>query len=735
MARRSRKQRDASSAAAESVAEKNRSKVQSLLDDQPSHTTPAPTAGPVPGTVTEPEEPVEAAAVEAAEAAAPEEKTASVTEEAPPEEPKKASARPEKVSAVRTSVLPGFGSPGFKLFQIILGGVLLAIGLFFQFSDDDAEGASFMSIAFLVVAFLILSYEVIWEGFRKLVRGRLLDSDVLVSVGTIGGIFVGQFPEATAAMFLYVLAGFFTSLNASHSDALFGALEDFEVDSVCVARDGGYTNVPPEKVWPGEIILVRENELVPIDGRVAAGTGTLDTAMLTGETAPKSVFAGDTVPAGSVVTSDELQIATTASYRNSTAQKILDFLYDDSAEESREGEFIRKFSKAFGIVVIVLGLALGIVPSLLTGNWSEWMRIAFTFFMVAGTGELLLQEPLCFENGLGTAFYNGVCVRGDGPFEQLSRAEKVVFNKTGTLTNGEPDVIDMIPEEGYHTAQLLEAAAKAEALSDHRIAKCIAKAYGKSIDTSELVGFSEVPGLGVSVYVDGHRIVAGNARCMLAEGIDVRESHQAGNKLHVAVDQQYMGCIVTSDTARRDSRETVEGLHDMGITGVTMLTGGARGAAKLLAEELGVDEFGAELAPEDKEAALQTYAKNLSKDGSLVFVGDGVKDAALLDLADAGVALGAYRSNSVFDTADTVVVPEIPSRVVNTIRTARRTFRAARVNTIITLVLKAIVMVLAVVGITGLWSAALVTLISAVYTSIACRSIRAGWDAKPKEQD
>ncbi|MBP5272519.1 MAG: HAD family hydrolase, partial [Clostridia bacterium] len=220
---------------------------------------------------------------------------------------------------------------------------------------------------------------------------------------------------------------------------------------------------------------------------------------------------------------------------------------------------------------------LGIVPSLLPGNWHEWMRIAFTFMILAGTGEHLLQGPLCFENGLGTAFYNGVLVRGDGPFEQLANAEKVVFNKTGTLTKGEPDVIDIIPAEGYKAATLLEMAAKAEALSGHRIADCIRKAYGKEIDEEELVGFTETPGLGVIVYVNGHRLVAGNARCMLAEGIDVRESHQAGNKLHVAVDQKYMGCIVTSDNARKDSEETIRGLHDMGLSGITMLTGGARG--------------------------------------------------------------------------------------------------------------------------------------------------------------
>lgn len=716
MAKKRHRRGDASVAAGEAVVGKSRDKVESLLNDQPSHTDTLKRPEPAPEPVPEPEAPKKDAT-----------ETVSFQQEPPLKEETPPPPRPDKTSAVRTSVLPGFGSPGFKLLQIILGGILLGIGLFFLFSQKDAEGASFMSIAFLVVAFLILSYEVIWEGVQKLFRGRFLDSDVLVTIGTIGGIFVGQFPEATAAMFLYVLAGFFTSLNASHSDALFGAMDDFEVDTVSVARDGGFMSVPPKEVATGETILVRQNELVPIDGTVAGGSAVLDTVLLTGETAPKTVFAGDRVLAGSVVTSDDLQLVTTASYAKSTAQKILDFLYDDSAEESREGEFVRKFSKAFGIVVIVLGLGLGIIPSLLTGNWTEWMRIAFTFLMVAGSGELMLQVPLCFENGLGTAFYNGVCVRGDGPLEQLAHAEKVVFNKTGTLTKGEPDVIDMIPEEGYHTNQLLEAAAKAEALSDHRIAHCIANAYGKSIDTSELVGFTETPGMGVSVYADGHRIVAGNARCMLEEGIDVRESHQAGNKLHVAVDRNYMGCIVTSNTVRRDSEETVKGLHDLGLEGVTMLTGGARGASKLIAEELAIDEFGAELGPEDKMAALQTFAQKLSKDGSLVFVGDGVKDAALLGYADAGVALGALRSNRVFDTADTIIVPEIPSRVVKTIRTARQTFQSARINTVLTLVLKAIVMVLAVVGITGLWSAALVTFISAVFTSIACRRIRAGW--------
>lgn len=710
---------DVSSKAADSVAEKSKNKVQSLLDDQPSHTdemppTPMPTIIQDEQAINPEPEPIEAPDPEEFQ---------ETHQELPKPQP-----RPEKVSAVRTSVLPGFGSPGFKLFQLIAGGVLLAFGLFFEFSDTDAEGANFMSIAFLVVAFLILAYEVIMDGISKLFHLKLLDSDVLMTIACIGGVFVGQFPAATAAMFLYVLAGFISSLNASHSDALFGALEDFEVDSVYVYRDGGFQSVAPERVWPGETILVRQNELVPIDGVVAGGSGLLDTVLLTGDEAPKYVFAGDKVYSGMVVTSDELQIVTTCPYAGSTAEKVADFMYDDSAEESRESEFDRKFSLAFGIVVIVLGLALGIVPSILTDNWHEWMRIAFTFMILAGSAELLLHGPLCFENGLGTAFYNGVLVRGDGPLEKLSRAKKVVFNKTGTLTKGEPDIVDMIPAEGYRSAQLLEMAAKAEYLSDHRIAACIRKAYGKKVDQATLVNFKEVPGFGVSVYVDGHRLVAGNVRCMLAEGIDVRESHQAGNKLHVAVDQKYLGCIVTSDTSRRDSREAIDGLHDLGLEGVTMLTGGARGPSKLLAEELGIDEFGSELAPEDKIAALQTFSQRLGDEGTLVFVGDGIKDRQLLAFAEPGVALGGFRTTDVYDTTDVIIMPESPSRVVNLLDTARRTFTLARANTVVTIALKAIVMVLAVVGIASLWTAAAVTLVSAILTGIGCRAIRAGWE-------
>ena len=717
---------DVSAKAADTVTEQSKNKVQSLLDDQPSHTDQAPPT-PMPSLLQD--EKAINPDPEPIEAPDPEE----YKEEH--QELPKAAPRPEKVSAVRNSVLPGFGSPGFKLFQLIAGGVLLAFGLFFEFSDTDAEGASFMSIAFLVVAFLILAYEVIMDGFSKLVRLKLLDSDVLMTIACIGGVFVGQFPAATAAMFLYVLAGFISSLNASHSDALFGALDDFDVDSVYVYRDGGFQSVHPEKVWPGETILVRQNELVPIDGVVAGGSGLLDTVLLTGDEAPKYVFAGDKVYSGMVVTSDELQIVTTCPYVASTAQKVADFMYDDSAEESRESEFARKFSLAFGIVVIVLGLGLGIVPSILTGDWHEWMRIAFTFMILAGSAELLLHGPLCFENGLGTAFYNGVLVRGDGPLEKLANTKKVVFNKTGTLTKGEPDIIDMIPAEGYHPNQLLEMAAKAEYLSDHRIAACIRKAYGKPIDQATLVNFSEVPGLGVSVYVDGHRLVAGNARCMLAEGIDVRESHQAGNKLHVAVDQNYMGCIVTSDTARRDSLETIEGLHDLGLEGVTMLTGGARGPSKLLAEELGIDEFGSELAPEDKIAALQTFSQRLGDNGKLTFVGDGVKDAQLLSFADSGVALDGFRSTDIYDTCDVVIVPEAPSRVVSLLDTAKRTFKIARANTIVTIALKAIVMILTVVGLASLWTAAAVTLVSAILTGIGCKRIRAGWEKEDHDSE
>lgn len=723
--------RDVSAVAADTVTEKSRAKVQELLDDQPSHTDvyqstlrETPLTKPV-------EEPVaEPAKLRFEE----EEPDVPIDRETHTKAARAAFfERPERMSAVRNSVLPGYGSPGFKLFQLILGGTLLAFGLFFEFQNTDAEGASFMSTAFLVVAFFLLCYEVVWEGIRKLLRGKFLDSDVLVAIACIGGVFIGQFPAATAGMFLYVLAMFLTSVNASHSDALFGALEDFDVDEANVARNGVFVAVAPEEVRVGETILVQKDELVPLDGVVAGGTGLLDTVLLTGDTTPKYVFAGDKVAAGTVVLSEELQIAVTAPFEQSTAQRVADLLYDDSAAESREGEFARKFSTAFGIVVILLGLALGIVPSLITGNWHEWMRIAFTFLMLAGTAELLLQGPLCFENGLGTVFYNGVVVRGDGPFEQLAHAEKVVFNKTGTLTKGEPDVIDIIPAEGYTSAQLLETAAKAEALSDHRIAACIAGAYGKPIDKHELKQFSEVPGLGVSVFTDGHRLVAGNVRCMLAEGIDVRESHQAGNKLHVAADGKYLGCIVTSDTVRRDSREAIEGLHGLGLDGVTMLTGGPRSISKVLAEELSVDEFGSELAPEDKLAALQTFASRLGKNGSLIFVGDGVKDAGLLRYADAGVALGAFRSPEVLDSADAVIIPESPSRIVNTIRVARRTFSTARTNTVVTIVLKAVVMVLAVVGLASLWAPPAVTLISALICSIGGRRIRGAWETKQKK--
>ncbi len=628
---------------------------------------------------------------------------------------------------VRTSVQPGFGSPGFKLFQLIVGSILLGVGLYFEYANGGEGTYGFLSMAFLVVAFLILSYEVIFDGVTKLFRLKLLDSDVLVSIGCIGGIFIGQFPAATAAMFFYVLAGFLTSLNASHSDALFGALDDFDSEAVYVYRESGYRLVAPEDVGTGETILVRKDEVIPIDGIVTKGSGLLDTVLLTGDESPKHVVEGDPVYSGMVVTSDMLLITTTCPYAASTAQKVTDFMYDDSAEESSESEFNRKFALTFGIVVIVLGLGLGISLGAVTGNWREWLRIAFTFIILAGNAELLLNGPLFFENGLGTAFYNGVLVRGDGPLEKLAHASKVVFNKTGTLTQGEPDVIDIRPEEGYKSAQLLELAAKAEYLSDHRIANCIRKAYGKQIDQATLVNFKEVPGIGVSVYVDGHRLVAGNTRSMLAEGIDVRESNREGNKLHVAVDEKYIGCIVTSDTVRRDSREAIDELHELGFEGVTMLTGGPRGSSKLLAEELGIDEFGAELAPEDKLAALQTFAQQ-AEGQKPVFVGDGMKDKKLLAFSEPGVALGGFRSTDVYDFVDVVVSPEAPSRVPKTIGTARRSFRLIRVNTIVSISLKAVVMILTIIGVTSLWAATAVTLVSSILTSIGCRVIRSNWE-------
>ena len=567
-----------------------------------------------------------------------------------------------------------------------------------------------------VAAYLVIGYDILRKAGKGILNGRAFDENFLMALATLGAFFLaiwtksGDYVEGIAVMLFYQIGELFQSYAVGKSRKNISALMDIRPDYANIEADGQLTQVDPDEVPVGSMIVVQPGEKVPLDGVIVEGTASLNTSALTGESLPRDVKEGDEIISGCIDMSGVLKIRTTKAFGESTVSKILDLVENASSRKSRSEAFISRFAKIYTPAVCAAALALAVLVPLgrmlagLDANWTDWIYRALSFLVVSCPCALVISIPLSFFAGIGGASKEGILIKGSNYLEALSEAKIVVFDKTGTLTRGVFEVT-AVHHSPMDEAQLLEYAALAECASSHPISKSLQKAYGKEIDRSRVTDIEELSGHGITATVDGHAVAAGNSKLMNKLGVEYHDCHSTGTIIHMAVDGQYAGHIVISDVVKPHSKEAIEQLKRAGVQKTVMLTGDAKRVADSVAAELGVDEVRSELLPGDKVAEVEKLLAAKSKKDTLAFVGDGINDAPVLTRADIGIAMGAMGSDAAIEAADIILMDDDPLQIAKAIKISRKCIGIVRQNIVFSLVVKFGCLALVAFGVANMWAA------------------------------
>ena len=578
-------------------------------------------------------------------------------------------------------------------------------------------------LAFLV-PYAVIGWDVLWKAVRNIAHGQVFDENFLMSIATVGAFATGEYPEAVFVMLFYQVGELFQSYAVGRSRQSIAQLMEIRPDYANLERDGKAEKVDPDEVAVGDVIVVKPGERVPLDGVVLEGHSTLDTAALTGESLPRPVREGDDVISGCVNQSGLLRVRVTKEFGESTVAKILDLVENASSKKARAENFITKFARVYTPCVVIAAVLLAVVPSFITGDWSQWTR-ALIFLVVSCPCALVISVPLSFFGGIGGASRNGILVKGGSYLETLAQTEIVVFDKTGTLTRGVFNVTAIHPDK-ISEAELLELAAYAESYSDHPISRSILEAYDKRVDTARIGTVEELAGRGVRAVIDGRTVCVGNSKLMDELGVKWHPCHHVGTTVHVEVDGLYAGHLVISDEVKPDAAEAIRKIKELGVKKTVMLTGDAAAVGERVGKELGLDEVHAQLLPADKVERVEALLKEKSAKGTLAFVGDGINDAPVLSRADVGIAMGGMGSDAAIEAADVVFMDDKPSKLADAIRIARKTCSIVRQNVVFALAVKLLVMVLGAFGVATMWEAVFADVgVSVIAILNAMRALRA----------
>lgn len=600
------------------------------------------------------------------------------------------------------------------LARIIVGLVVFIVVYFLPIDSwFEQPNALYIEFALFLIPYLIVGYDVIGKAIRNIGHGQVFDENFLMCVATIGAFALVFFPESephmaegAAVMLFYQVGEFFQDYAVGKSRKSISEMMDIAPDYANIMQNGELTKVDPYDIQIGSEIVVKVGERIPLDGIVVSGNSQLDTTALTGESVPRQVKTGSEVISGCVNMTGVLTIKTTKPFEESTVSRILELVENASDKKARTENFITRFARYYTPIVVCIAALLAIVPPLFLGqSWSDWVMRGLVFLVVSCPCALVISVPLSFFGGIGGASRAGILVKGSNYLETLANAETVVFDKTGTLTNGTFEVVAVHPSEGIESNKLLYLAAHAEAFSDHPIALSLKKAYDHDIDQSAIIDAHEQSGHGVSASVDGKHVLVGNDALMSENGVMSEPCELVGTILHVSADDAYLGHIIIADVIKEDAAKTIADLHKAGVKKTIMLTGDRKEVAENVAKMLRIDEFHAQLLPQDKVEAVEKLLDSTSEKGKLVFVGDGINDAPVLMRADIGVAMGAMGSDAAIEAADVVLMDDKPSNIAVAIKIARHTMRIVWENIIFALAVKFGVLILAALGIANMWLA------------------------------
>ena len=589
------------------------------------------------------------------------------------------------------------------LIRIIIAAVLIVV-----FSLLPAEG--YLRFVLFMIQYLVIGYDILKKAFKGILNKQVFDENFLMAVATVGAILLGDYSEGVAVMLFYQIGELFQSYAVGKSRRNISELMDIRPDYANIEKDGTLEQVDPDEVEIGTIIVVQPGEKVPIDGVITEGTSTLNTSALTGESLPRDAKAGDEVISGCINMTGLLKIRTTKEFGESTVSKILELVENSSSRKSKSENFISKFAKYYTPAVCYGALALAFIPPivlLIMGKpamWGDWIYRALTFLVISCPCALVISIPLSFFAGIGGASNQGILVKGSNYLETLAQTKYVVFDKTGTMTQGVFEVSGIhhneMPDE-----KLLEYAALAECSSSHPISKSLQKAYGKPIDRNRVTDIEEISGNGVIAKVDGISVAAGNTKLMNRLGIAYQDCHHVGTVVHMAIDGKYAGHILISDIIKPHAKEAIAELKKAGISKTVMLTGDSKRVADQVAGELGIQEVYSELLPADKVSRVEELLNQKSEKAKLAFVGDGINDAPVLSRADIGIAMGALGSDAAIEAADIVLMDDDPLKISKAIKIARKCIRIVYENIYFAIGIKILCLILGALGIANMWVA------------------------------
>ncbi|NOY21919.1 MAG: cadmium-translocating P-type ATPase [Acidobacteria bacterium] len=581
--------------------------------------------------------------------------------------------------------------------------LLFAVGLVFRY------GFAVNNVPLLLlfsVAYLLAGWKVLRSAFLNAIRGNLFDENFLMTIATFGAFAIGEFPEAAGVMIFFMVGEYFQDLAVNRSRRSVRSLLALKADFANLMVDGKLVRINPEDLRPGNRILVRPGERIPVDGIVVNGSSSLDTSALTGESMPRAVEEGETVLSGSVNLNGLLTVDVTKELKESTIARILELVENATARKAKTEQFITTFARYYTPVVVGLAALVALVPPLFFGAaFSVWVYRALVLLVISCPCALVLSIPLGYFGGIGKAAKTGILVKGSNFLDALSAVSVVAMDKTGTLTKGVFKVTDVVTKNGFSREQLLKTAALAEVHSTHPIAAAVREAWNGEIDLADVLEVAEQAGSGIIARTTDMEIMVGNDRLLHRQKIDHDTCHVRGTVVHVVIDKNYAGYLIIADEIKEDSAASVRKLKELGVKKVVMVTGDSRGVAESIAKQAGVDEVHAELLPEDKVSVIEKLQQETGGKGKVAFVGDGINDAPVLAMADIGIAMGGLGSDAAIETADIVIMDDKPSKVAVGIKIARRTRRVVTQNIVLALGIKLVFIALGIAGEATMWEA------------------------------